>query len=172
VRANLRDLGFRQSEFEVKLTQLNEARPTGFDGVELLFSPNPGEPLKPLRTIASSGEISRVMLAIKLPLVYRCDPALVFDEITPTSAAKSQCGRGKDAKRRRSSGAVHHSPAIRRGRRDPICCWTKEVVQGRTHSRLTEVAGKARQEENARMLGGKTESALKHAATLLKACSA
>jgi len=45
---------------------------------------------------------------------------------------------------------------------------TKEVIGSRTHSRLTEVSGKARQEEIARMLGGKTDSALKHAATLLK----
>src|SRR2546422_521158 len=65
VRRNLRDLGFRQSEFEAKLIPLNEPRANGFDSVELLFSPNPGEPLKPLRTIASSGEISRLMLAIK-----------------------------------------------------------------------------------------------------------
>src|SRR6185369_15921496 len=65
IRRNLRDLGFRQSEFEAKLTLLEQSRPSGFDSVELLFSPNPGEPLKPLRSIASSGEISRLMLAIK-----------------------------------------------------------------------------------------------------------
>src|SRR5437868_752805 len=68
IRRNLRDLGFRQSEFEVKLSALDEPRPNGFDSVELLFSPNPGEPLKPLRAIASSGEISRLMLAIKSAL--------------------------------------------------------------------------------------------------------
>src|SRR5207244_8866970 len=68
VRRNLRDLGFRQSEFEAKLTPLDEPRPTGFDSMELLFSPNPGEPLKPLRAIASSGEISRLMLAVKSAL--------------------------------------------------------------------------------------------------------
>src|SRR5437899_2026621 len=49
IRRNLRDLGFRQSEFEAKLSALDEPRPNGFDSVELLFSPNPGEPLKPLR---------------------------------------------------------------------------------------------------------------------------
>src|SRR3989442_15405026 len=65
IRRNLRDLGFRQSEFDAKLAALDEPRPNGFDSVELLFSPNPGEPLKPLRMIASSGEISRLMLAIK-----------------------------------------------------------------------------------------------------------
>ena len=79
---NLRDLGFRQSEFEAKLTALEEPRPTGFDSVELLFSPNPGEPLKPLRAIASSGEISRLMLAIKSSLAAHDEiPLLVFDEI-------------------------------------------------------------------------------------------
>src|SRR5206468_8279184 len=57
VRRNLRDLGFHQSEFEAKLTVLPEPRASGFDSVELLFSANPGEPLKPLRAIASSGEI-------------------------------------------------------------------------------------------------------------------
>src|SRR5207248_6842588 len=46
IRRNLRDLGFRQSEFEAKLAPLDEPRPNGFDSVELLFSPNPGEPLK------------------------------------------------------------------------------------------------------------------------------
>src|SRR5206468_1476274 len=48
IRRDLRDLGFRRSEFEAKLTALDEPRPNGFDAVELLFSPNPGEPLKPL----------------------------------------------------------------------------------------------------------------------------
>ncbi|PZR74510.1 MAG: DNA repair protein RecN, partial [Chthoniobacterales bacterium] len=82
IRANLRDLGFRQSEFAAKLTALEEARATGFDAVELLFSPNPGEPLKPLRSIASSGEISRLMLAIKSALAAQdAVPLLVFDEI-------------------------------------------------------------------------------------------
>ena len=82
IRSNLRDLGFRQSEFEAQLTPLDEARPAGFDAIELLFSPNPGEPLKPLRTIASSGEISRLMLAIKSSLAEQdAIPLLVFDEI-------------------------------------------------------------------------------------------
>ncbi len=82
IRRNLRDLGFRQSEFEAKLSALDEPRLNGFDSVELVFSPNPGEPLKPLRAIASSGEISRVMLAIKSALAaHDAIPLLVFDEI-------------------------------------------------------------------------------------------
>src|SRR5262249_52875454 len=82
VRRNRRALGFRQSAFEKNLTTLEEPRPTGFDSVELLFSPNPGEPLKPLRAIASSGEISRLMLAIKSALAaHDAISLLVFDEI-------------------------------------------------------------------------------------------
>src|SRR6266568_1438388 len=82
IRRNLRNLGFRQSEFEAKLDALDEPRSTGFDSVELLFSPNPGEPVKPLRAIASSGEISRLMLAIKSALAaHDAIPLLVFDEI-------------------------------------------------------------------------------------------
>src|SRR5207244_437426 len=82
IRDNLVDLGFRQSEFEAKLSALDEPRPSGLDSVELLFSPNPGEPLKPLRAIASSGEISRLMLAIKSALAeHDAISLLVFDEI-------------------------------------------------------------------------------------------
>jgi DNA repair protein RecN (Recombination protein N) len=172
VRANLRDLGFRQSEFEVKLAQLDEARATGFDGVELLFSPNPGEPLKPLRTIASSGEISRLMLAIKSSLAaHDAIPLLVFDEIDANVGGEIANAVGEKMRKLAADHQVlciTHLPQVAAAAATQFVV-TKEVVQGRTHSRLTEVAGKARQEEIARMLGGKSESALKHAATLLKA---
>src|SRR5256886_381316 len=171
IRANLRDLGFRQSEFEAKLTSLDEARATGFDAVELLFSPNPGEPLKPLRTIASSGEIWRLMLAIKSSLAaHDAIPLLVFDEIDANVGGEIANAVGE---KMRKLAADHQVLCITRLPQVAATAATqfvvtKEVVQGRTHSRLTEVAGKARQEEIARMLGGKSESALKHAATLLK----
>jgi len=90
IRRNLRDLGFRQSEFEAKLEPLEEPRSNGFDSVELLFSPNPGEPVKPLRTIASSGEISRLMLAIKSALAAQdAIPLLILTRSTPMSAVRS-----------------------------------------------------------------------------------
>ncbi|HEV2806632.1 MAG TPA: DNA repair protein RecN [Chthoniobacterales bacterium] len=171
IRANLRDLGFRQSEFEVKLSALEEARPAGFDAVELLFSPNPGEPLKPLRLIASSGEISRLMLAIKSSLAAQdAIPLLVFDEIDANVGGEIANAVGE---KMRTLAAEHqvlcitHLPQVAAAAATQFVV-TKEVVGGRTHSRLSEVSGKARQEEIARMLGGKTDSALKHAATLLK----
>ncbi|HEY2614660.1 MAG TPA: DNA repair protein RecN [Chthoniobacterales bacterium] len=171
IRANLRDLGFRQSEFEAKLTSLDEPRPTGFDAVELLFSPNPGEPLKPLRTIASSGEISRLMLAIKSSLAAQDSiPLLVFDEIDANVGGEIANAVGE---KMRVLGCEHqvlcitHLPQVAAAAAKQFVV-TKEVIEGRTHSRLNEVTGKSRREEIARMLGGQTESALRHAATLLK----
>ena len=169
--SNLRDLGFRQSEFEVQLTALEEARPAGFDAVELLFSPNPGEPAKPLRLIASSGEISRLMLAIKSSLAAQdAIPLLVFDEIDANVGGEIANAVGEKMRKLAADHQVlciTHLPQVAAAAATQFVV-TKEVVGGRTHSRLREVAGKARQEEIARMLGGKTDSALKHAATLLK----
>jgi DNA repair protein RecN (Recombination protein N) len=171
IRSNLRDLGFRQSEFEAQLSTLEQARPTGFDAIELLFSPNPGEPLKPLRTIASSGEISRLMLAIKSSLAEQdAIPLLVFDEIDANVGGEIANAVG--AKMRKLAGdhqvlCITHLPQVAAAAATHFVV-TKEVTGGRTHSRLSQVTGKTRNEEIARMLGGKTESALRHATTLLK----
>ncbi|HVF73375.1 MAG TPA: DNA repair protein RecN [Chthoniobacterales bacterium] len=174
IRANLKDLGFRQSEFDVKLSPLSEAGRTGFDTVELLFSPNPGEPLKPLRLIASSGEISRLMLSIKSSLAAQdAIPLLVFDEIDANVGGEIANAVGDKMRKLAQDHQVlciTHLPQVAAAALRQFVV-TKEVLQGRTHSRLTEVSGKARQEEIARMLGGRSDSALKHAATLLKPAS-
>jgi DNA repair protein RecN (Recombination protein N) len=171
IRGNLRDLGFRQSEFEAKLTAFEEPRPNGIDSVELLFSPNPGEPLKPLRTIASSGEISRVMLAIKSALAaHDAIPLLVFDEIDTNVGGEIAHAVGL---KMQTLGQDHqvicitHLPQVAATASSHFVV-NKEVVRGRTYSQLREVSGKGRREEIARMLGGKSDSALKLAATLLK----
>jgi len=171
VRRNLRDLGFRQSEFEAKLNALDEPRPNGLDSAELLFSPNPGEPLKPLRAIASSGEISRLMLAIKSALAaHDAIPLLVFDEIDTNVGGEIAHAVGA---KMQTLGHDHqvicitHLPQVAATASSHFVV-TKEVVRGRTYSQLSEVSGKARREEIARMLGGKSESALELAATLLK----
>ncbi len=170
VRQNLADLGFRQSEFEAKLAPNEELRLSGSESIELLFSPNPGEPLKPLRTVASSGEISRVMLAIKSALATQdAIPLLVFDEIDANVGGEIANAVG--AKMRKLAEkhqvlCITHLPQVAAAASTHFIV-TKEVVQGRTYSQLHEVEGKARQEEIARMLGGKSDSALKHAASLL-----
>src|SRR5256885_2255293 len=171
IRRNLRDLGFRQSEFEAKLSALDESRPNGFDSVELLFSPNPGEPLKPLRAIASSGEISRLMLAIKSALAaHDSIPLLVFDEIDTNVGGEIAHAVGAKMQtlgRDHQVICITHLPQVAATASTHFVV-TKDVARGRTFSNLHEVAGKARQEEIARMLGGKSDSALKHAASLLK----
>jgi DNA repair protein RecN (Recombination protein N) len=170
IRRNLRDLGFRRSEFEAELTALDEPRPSGFDSVELLFSPNPGELLKPLRAIASSGEISRLMLAIKSALAaHDAIPLLVFDEIDTNVGGEIAHAVGAKMQtlgRDHQVICITHLPQVAATASSHFVV-TKEVSRGRTFSNLHEVAGKARQEEIARMLGGKSESALKLAASLL-----
>ena len=171
VRRNLADLGFRRAEFAAQLTPDDEPRWSGTDSLELLFCPNPGEPLKPLRLIASSGEISRLMLAIKSALAAQdAIPLLVFDEIDANVGGEIANAVGA---KMRALAAKHqvlcitHLPQVA-GAATTHFVVTKEVVEGRTFSGLREVRGKARQEEIARMLGGRSDSALKHAATLLR----
>jgi DNA repair protein RecN (Recombination protein N) len=150
---------------------LQEPRLNGTESVELLFSPNPGEPLKPLRSVASSGEISRLMLAIKSSLAMQdAIPLLVFDEIDANvggEIANAVGARMRTLAEKHQVLCITHLPQVAAA---AACHFvvTKEVARGRTFSELQEVKGKARQEEIARMLGGKTESALKHAAALLE----
>jgi DNA repair protein RecN (Recombination protein N) len=171
IRQQLVDLGFRQSEFEIQILPNDEPRLSGTESVQLLFSPNPGEPLKPLRAVASSGEISRVMLAIKSALALQdAIPLLVFDEIDANVGGEIANAVGA---RMRALAAQHqvlcitHLPQVAAAATTQFVV-TKEVASGRTFSQLREVAGKAREEEIARMLGGKSESALKHASSLLR----
>ncbi len=171
IRKNLVDLGFRQSNFEVKLSALDEPHASGLDSVELLFCPNPGEPLKPLRAIASSGEISRLMLAIKSALAaHDAIPLLVFDEIDTNVGGEIAHAVGA---KMRTLGRDHqvicitHLPQVAATASSHFVV-TKDVMRGRTFSDLHEVSEKVRREEIARMLGGKSESALQLASSLLK----
>jgi len=153
------------------LSALNEPRESGFDSVDLVFSPNPGEPLKPLRTIASSGEISRLMLAIKSALAAQdAIPLLVFDEIDTNVGGEIAHAVGAKMKTLAEEHQLicitHLAPVAAAASSHFVV--TKDVVRGRTFSNLQEVSSKARRKEIARMLGGKSESALQLAASLLK----
>ena len=170
VTAHLRDLGFKKSAFAVALAPHPEPSIHGLEGVEFRFAPNPGEPEKPLKAIASSGEISRVMLAVKSSLAAQDTVSLlVFDEIDANVGGEIAHAVGA---KMQSLGAKHqvlcisHLPQVA-ALADAQFVVTKEFTKDRTISRLRKVAGSERVEELARMLGGKGESATAHARTLL-----
>jgi DNA repair protein RecN (Recombination protein N) len=170
VTAHLRDLGFKKSAFAVALAPHAEPASHGLENVEFRFAPNPGEPEKPLKAIASSGEISRVMLAVKSSLAAQDTVSLlVFDEIDANVGGEIAHAVGA---KMRSLGERHqvlcisHLPQVA-ALADAQFVVTKEFTKDRTISRLEKVTGEERLAELARMLGGKGESALAHARTLL-----
>jgi DNA repair protein RecN (Recombination protein N) len=171
IREHLKDLGFDRAAFEIGIETLAEMRRTGFETVEFLFAPNPGEPLKPLKVIASSGEISRVMLAVKTALAQQdLVGLLVFDEIDANVGGEIAHSIG--TKMRSLGGArqvvaITHMPQVAAAASRHFYV-SKTVTNGRTRTSLAEVAGENRVDELARMLGGKTKSALAHAKELLR----
>jgi DNA repair protein RecN (Recombination protein N) len=171
IEAHLKDLGFGQAAFEIRIDSASEPRATGFETVEFLFAPNPGEPLKPLRAVASSGEISRVMLAVKTVLAQQdLVGLLVFDEIDANVGGEIAHSIGTKMRSlgdNRQVVAITHMPQVAAAASRHFKV-SKAVTEGRTRTSLTEVEGESRVEELARMLGGKTKSAIEHARELLK----
>ena len=164
-------LGFRQSLFTVQLTDA-EPGPQGMDEIELLFGPNPGEPVKPLRLIASSGELARVMLALKSALARQDDtPLLIFDEIDANvggEIARAVGMKMRELGRDHQVIAITHFPQVA-ALADHHYLISKATEGGRTTSRLQEVQDDARVAELVRMLGSHGKEAEAHARTLLQA---
>jgi DNA repair protein RecN (Recombination protein N) len=172
IRQHLAELGFRQAAFEVDQQQLTDPSANGLDGLEFSFGPNPGEPLKPLRQIASSGEVSRVMLSIKSALARQDrTPLMVFDEIDANVGG--EIARAVGEKMAILGGAhqvvaITHFPQVAALASQHFLV-EKTVVGGRTISSLQQVDGEARVEELMRMLGGQSEEARSMARSLLSA---
>lgn len=170
IAAHLADLGFKRSLFEARLSPLEEPGAQGMDDVDFLFAPNPGEPMKPLRLTASSGEMSRVLLAVKSALARQdAVPLLVFDEIDANVGGNIAEAVGR---KMASLGATHqviaitHFPQVASLAGSHFVV-TKDIEDDRTRSTIREVEDDERVEELARMLGGKAESAREHARSLL-----
>ena len=171
VKVHLRDLGFKQSEFEAVLEKRKEPGPHGLEEVEFQFGPNPGEPLKPLRKVGSSGELARVMLAVKSSLAEKDQtPLMVFDEIDANVGGEVAAAVGR---KMAGLGEAHqvvsitHFPQVA-AVADNHFLVEKVVEKGRTFSRLREVSGKERVGELVRMLGGGGKEAESMARKLLK----
>jgi DNA repair protein RecN (Recombination protein N) len=170
VRSGLKALGFARSGFSISLERLDTPSAHGNETGEFLFSPNPGEPLRALRAIASSGEVSRVMLALKSALADQDDvPVLVFDEIDANvggEIATKVAMKMQELGRSRQVLCITHLPQVAAAASRHFVV-SKEVKDQRTRTFLVEASGKSREEEIARMLGGKSQSALAHARALL-----
>jgi len=171
VVSDLADLAMEKTRFSVAIEPA-ELSETGADRVEFLISPNPGEPLKPLARIASGGEMSRIMLALKT-LLARVDgvPTLVFDEIDAGIGGRTAIVVGtKLAKVAESSQVlcVTHLPQIA-GRADRHFSIEKAAQGERTVITVTPLEGEDRVREIARMLGatGDAGAAVDHARELL-----
>lgn len=163
-------LGFRQSLFELRFTPLPEPGPHGAEQVDFLFGPNPGEPLKELRLIASGGEMARVMLALKSALAAQDDtPLLVFDEIDANvggEIARAVGCKMHELGRTHQVIAITHFPQVA-ALADHHYLIAKNTVAGRTVSHLSEPDHEARVKELMRMLGTSGPSAEAHARELL-----
>jgi len=173
VTDELRDLGFGKAVFSVGIvTTREDPSPTGFDTVTYDFQPNPGELARPLAHIASSGEIARVMLAIKTVLAeHDATELMVFDEIDANIGGETAATVGakmREVARRHQVIAITHLPqSAAFGERHLVV--EKGVSGGRTRTRISVVEGEARVSEIARMLGGEhiTSVVREHAEELL-----
>ena len=176
VMKELRDLGFKQSHFDIAITTLDQAAgldrfpSDGLDQVEFQFAPNPGEPARPLRAIASSGEMARVMLALKTVLAVEDQiPVLVFDEVDANVGGETARVVGEKmrqiARQRQVLCITHLAPVAAQATAHYLV--TKQTRAGRTVSEISLLEQEDRVTELARMLGGQTEAARQHAEALL-----
>ncbi len=167
---HLKDLGFKRSKIEIELVPLDQPGSQGAETVDFIFAPNPGEPSKPLRIIASSGEMARVMLAVKSALAKQdAIPLLVFDEIDANVGGEIARAVGiKMAELSKSHQVISitHLPQVA-ALANCHCVVEKEFADKRTRSLLTIVIDDQRIDELARMLGGDESSAKAHAKSLL-----
>ena len=166
-RAQLERIGFAKCRLEARFEE-TPPQHSGMDRLELWFSANVGEELRPLRRIASSGELSRVMLAVKTVLADADSvPTVVFDEIDMNIGGETANRVGEAL---HALGAHHQILCISHlvqvaARADAHFLAEKHTENGRTRSSVTRLAEV--REELARMLGGGASS-LRHAQALLR----
>ncbi|MDD3885437.1 MAG: DNA repair protein RecN [Victivallaceae bacterium] len=167
--ASLRSIGFTACELAVEFTP-SAPGPTGADRIELVFSANAGVPPRPLRRIASSGELSRLMLALKTVLADADTvPVVVFDEIDVNIGGETANAVGDELHRlgeRRQILCISHLAQVA-ARADRHFRVIKHSESGSTRSESEVLDSAGREREIARMLGGGA-SALAHAKDILK----
>ena len=182
VIAQLRDLGMEQAKFDVAFAPLDDDSAgdsmTGLDAIEMMVQPNPGQPARPLRKIASGGEMSRVMLAVK-SILAEADriSVLVFDEIDANIGGRMGAVIGEKLVRLAAGHQVlciTHLPQIAAWA-DTHLKISKSVVDGQTRTRVDALGERdGRIDELAEMLSGKhaTDTTRRQSSELLKIAEA
>lgn len=154
-------LNFNNNQFEVKIERKKQVQADGWDEAAFYISTNKGEALKPLVEIASGGELSRIMLALK-GIFAAVDeiPSLIFDEID-TGISGITAGMVGEQMKRLAAGkqifAISHLPQIV-ALGDAHYLIYKRETQNHTHTEIIELDSEARVKELARLLGGKNIS--------------
>lgn len=160
-KAIVDELGFLSMKgmaFHIAITDRGSIDENGKDDVDFLISTNPGEPLKPLRKIASGGELSRIMLAIKRVIGGDEDKTLIFDEVDAGIGGRVADLVGKrlrDLAQKHQVICITHLPQIATyGDRHFLV--EKVVKKGFTRTHIKQLEASERIQELARMLGGET----------------
>jgi DNA repair protein RecN (Recombination protein N) len=170
VQANLGDLNLGRTTFQAELVE-GALGPNGKERVEFVIQPNPGEPELPVRRYASGGELSRIMLAIRLAQ-ERIEPGAtyIFDEVDAGIGGETATAVGaklRELGERNQVLTITHLPQIASEAKTHVVV-TKASTDGRTLTRIQKVEGEERRRELARMLSGKIDDAsLAHARELL-----
>lgn len=176
VSSELSGLRLENADFIVEVTAPSnpvpaDVGPAGMDAVRFLFRPNAGEPARPLASIASGGELSRVMLAIRSVLATRSGiETIVFDEIDAGIGGEVAGRVGAKLKALAASGQViviTHFPQIASLANQHFTV-SKHVTGGATRTIVTELPEGERTGEIARMLGGEPAAAFEYARTLVE----
>ena len=170
METQLKDLNMAGTRFQVQLEDSN-ATAAGMEGARFMIAPNRGEEMQPLSRIASGGELSRLMLAIKSVAAKREGiPSMIFDEIDTGISGKAAQVVGEKMKHislGRQVLCVTHLQQIA-ALADRHYLVEKAFDGERTRTRLSILEGEKRVSEIARMLGGEEESAKQHAREMLK----
>lgn len=167
----LRELALEKAQFELRFTSVAPSA-MGSDSVEFFFSANPGEAMRALSRVASGGEMSRVMLALKVVLAGKAGvPTLIFDEIDTGLSGRAAAVVAR--KLRQISQfyqvlSISHLPQLA-GLADEHFLISKQEKSGRTYVEVRALEGDERVSEVARMLAGEvvSESAMANARDLL-----
>ncbi len=162
MQGELSSLSFRQAVFEVaivgpEMPESSQLSATGWDSVEFLFSANPGEPPKPLASVVSGGELSRLMLAMKCLLARRDKvDTVIFDEIDAGiggEAAEAVARKIAELAGHHQVFCITHLPQIA-AHADAHFLVKKDVADNRTRTTIGRLSPLERVAELARMLGG------------------